>query len=275
MNTHPSIAVVTGASSGIGAATAQRLARDGATVALVARRGDRLAEVAARIAGAGGAAYAYPADLTDAGARTQVIERIAAQLGPIGVLVNNAGIGYYGAFSAMSWEDARAMIELNVAAPVHLSGLVLPQMVTASRGHIVNIGSGGAHVHFPGLAMYSATKAFLAAHSCAAYRELRRAGVHVSVVRAGDTRTEFFESMAKRSGLAIPREPRKIPPERVADAVARVLRRPRRLVCVSRSMRLVAGVEQWLGWLLDRVPLDPNLAAAVRRGRPVAHGKIG
>src|SRR5262245_55357238 len=214
MNIHNTIVIVTGASSGIGAATAQRLAREGATVALIARRGDRLAEVAARIADAGGAAHAYPADLTDANTRIQVIERISAQLGPIGVLVNTAGIGYYGAFSVMSWENAQTMIELNVAAPVHLSSLVLPHMVAAGRGHIVNIGSGGAHVHFPGLAMYTATKAFLAAHSSAAYRELRRSGVHVSVIRAGDVRTEFFESMADRSGLAIPREPRKIAPER-------------------------------------------------------------
>lgn len=265
MNTHMGITVVTGASSGIGAATAQRLAREGATVALIARRGDRLDEVAARIANAGGAAHAYPADLTDADTRIQVIERISSQLGPIGVLVNNAGIGYYGAFSAMSWENAQTMIELNVAAPVHLSSLVLPHMVAARRGHIVNIGSGGAHVHFPGLAMYTATKTFLAAHSSAVYRELRRCGVHVSVIRAGDVRTEFFESMAARSGLALPREPRKMAPERVAEAVARVLRRPRRLVCVPRSMRLVAGIEPLLGWLLDRVPLDPNIAAYSRR----------
>jgi uncharacterized protein len=274
MSTRNGIVIVTGASSGIGAATAQRLAHEGATVALIARRDDRLAEVTARIAGAGGKAHAYRADLTDADTRTQVIERISAQLGPIDVLVNNAGIGYYGAFSAMSWENAKAMIELNVAAPVHLSSLVLPHMVAAGRGHIVNIGSGGAHVHFPGLAMYTATKAFLAAHSSAAHRELRRSGVFVSVIRTGDVDTEFFESMAGRSGLAIPREPRKITAERVADAVARVLHRPRRLVCVPRSMRLVAGVEPWLGWLLDRAPVDPNIATPSPTSRQRQAGDI-
>ena len=140
------IAVITGASSGIGAATALRLARGGLTVALVARRADRLTEVAAKIAGT---AVAYPADLTDAAARERVITQIAADLGPIGVLVNNAGHGYYGAFAAMPWKDAHTMIELNATAPVHLSGLVLPHMLAAGGGHIVNIGSGGAHVHFP------------------------------------------------------------------------------------------------------------------------------
>src|SRR5262249_48720984 len=161
------IAVVTGASSGIGAATALRLARGGLTVALVARRADRLTEVAAKIADNAGAAVAYPADLTDAAARERVITQIAAALGPIGVLVNNAGHGYYGAFAAMPWKDARTMIELNATAPVHLSGLVLPHMLAAGGGHIVNIGSGGAHLHFPGLAMYTGTKAFLAAYSTA------------------------------------------------------------------------------------------------------------
>ncbi|WP_372500150.1 SDR family NAD(P)-dependent oxidoreductase [Sphaerisporangium perillae] len=85
----------------------------------------------------------------------------------------------------------------------------------ADGGHIVNIGSGGAHVHFPGLAMYTGTKAFLAAYSTAVHRELRRTGVHVSLLRCGDVHTEFFESMAARSSR-IPREPRKIPAERVA-----------------------------------------------------------
>ena len=254
------IAVVTGASSGIGAATALRLARGGLTVALVARRAERLTEVAEKIAGEGGTAAAYPADLTDAAARERVIAQIAAELGPIDVLVNNAGHGYYGAFAAMPWKDAHAMIELNATAPVHLSGLVLPQMLAAGGGHIVNIGSGGAHVHFPGLAMYTATKAFLAGFSTAVYRELRRAGVHVSLLRCGDVETEFFDSMAARS-IRIPREPRKMPAERVAEAVWRVLERPRRLVCVPRSMRLVAGLEQWLGWLLDKAPLDPNMRA--------------
>ena len=258
------IAVVTGASSGIGAATALRLARGGFTVALVARRADRLAEVAGKVAGNAGTAVAYPADLTDAAAREQVITQVAAELGPIGVLVNNAGHGYYGAFAAMPWNDAHTMIELNAIAPVHLSGLVLPHMLAAGGGHIVNIGSGGAHVHFPGLAMYTGTKAFLAAYSTAVHRELRRTGVHVSLLRCGDVRTEFFDSMAARSSR-IPREPRKIPAERVAEAVWRVLHRPRRLVCVPRSMRLVSGLEQWLGWLLDRAPLDPNMRAQLTR----------
>ncbi|HEU0240970.1 MAG TPA: SDR family NAD(P)-dependent oxidoreductase [Mycobacterium sp.] len=260
------IAVVTGASSGIGAATALRLARGGFTVALVARRADRLTEVAAKIAENGGAAAAYPADLIDVVARERVITQITGDLGPVGVLVNNAGQGYYGAFAAMPWADAHTMIELNAAAPIHLSGLVLPHMLAAGRGHIVNIGSGGAHVHFPGLAMYTGTKAFLAAHSTAVYRELRRSGVHVSLLRCGDVETEFFDSMAARS-KRIPREPRKIQAERVAEAVWQVIERPRRLVCVPRSMRLVAGLEQWLGWLLDKAPLDPNMRVELNEAR--------
>jgi uncharacterized protein len=254
------IAVVTGASSGIGAATALRLARGALTVALVARRADRLADIAARIADGGGRAVAYPADLTDAAAREQVITQIAAELGPIDVLVNNAGHGYYGPFATMPWQDAHTMIELNAAAPIHLSSLVLPHMLAVGGGNIVNIGSGGAHVHFPGLAMYTGSKAFLSAYSTAVSRELRRAGVHVSLLRCGDVQTEFFDSMAERSSR-IPREPRKIPAERVAEAVWHVLQRPRRLVCVPRTMRLVAGLEQWLGWLLDWAPLDPNMRA--------------
>ena len=134
------IAVVTGASSGIGEATALRLAAGGIQVRLVARRLDRLLCLQEHIEAWGGCATAIAADLGVESERCRVFELVQAQ-GGADVLINNAGFGWYGYFSQMPWETASEMLRVNIAASVHLAALFLPEMLRRGRGHIVNVGS--------------------------------------------------------------------------------------------------------------------------------------
>ncbi len=167
------VALVTGASSGIGAATARLLASHGLKVAIVARRGDRLESVADEITAAGGQAISIVADLTREDERLKVAEAVTLQLGPVDVLVNNAGIAWYGFGEEMSWQLAWQMIQLNLAAAAHFTLQFLPQMKARRTGHIINIGSIAGSFPSQGVAVYGATKAFIDNFSTALHRELR------------------------------------------------------------------------------------------------------
>jgi short-subunit dehydrogenase len=244
-------AVITGASSGIGAATAQQLARSGMRLFLVARRADRLRLVTSRIIAAGGAAEPLPADLSVETERERVF-RVVERAGGAGVLINSAGLGWYGYYSDMPWPIALEMIQVNVAAAVHLTSLFLPGMKRRGRGHVVIVGSIAGGLHGQGVALYSATKAFLDAFTTSLHRELRGSPLNASVIRPGPVATEFFESAAARaSGRRIPAERFAIRPERVAEAIGKVLRRPRRAVYVPAALALVPWIEVTFGWLMD------------------------
>jgi uncharacterized protein len=248
------VALITGASSGIGAATALRLARAGVPVALTARRADRLEEVCARIKAEGGQAYAVAADLREPGERERVVAAIDSACGPIGVLVNNAGIGWYGFVADMPHPEMADIIAVNLSATVHLTALVLPGMLSRRHGAIINIGSIASNFAAPGNVIYGSTKSFVHMFTTGLYRELRGTDVRVSVVHAGPVKTGFFAATARRSGRHVPGERFGVPPDRVAEAVAAVLRRPRRQIYVPRWMRATTTVETCAGWLLNRIP---------------------
>jgi len=252
MKMRHAVALVTGASSGIGAAIARRLAREGLRLALAARRGDRLEALAEEIRRAGGEARAFPADLAQEAERERLVREVRAVWGSPGVLVNNAGLGWYGFGDEIPWSRAREMIEVNVAAAVHLSLLVLPQMKACGWGRIVNIGSIAGNIPSQGVALYCATKSFLDAFTTALYRELRGTGVWVSVVKPGPVATEFFDHSSS-SGLRMPAERFAVSPERVAEQVWNLLGHPRREVYVPGWYRAVPWVELLLGWAMDRV----------------------
>jgi uncharacterized protein len=251
--TYPGVALVTGASSGIGAATALRLAREGIPVALVARRDGRLRQLREQITAEGGRAYAIAADLRQSAERQRVLATVSDTAGPVGILVNNAGIGWYGFFADMPYDDVADVTAVNLSATVHLTSLVLPEMLRAERGAIINIGSISSNLAAPGNVVYGATKTFVAMFSAGLYRELRHTGVRVGVIHAGPVRTDFFAAAAARSGRRVPGERFAVPVDRVAAAVVGLLRRPRRQVYVPGWMRLTMGMETWAGWLLDRV----------------------
>ncbi len=184
-NWEDKIAVVTGASSGIGAATAKRLAREGLRVLLVARRQDRLEALAQEIRQAGGQAVPLAADLRREADRLRVFQEIAGRFGGIDVLVNNAGLGWYGYGDEMSWKTALEMLQVNIEAVVQFTLGCLHKMRARNAGHIINVGSISGSLPSQGVALYGATKSFLDNFTTALYRELSGTRVHVSVVRAG------------------------------------------------------------------------------------------
>jgi UDP-glucose 4-epimerase len=265
------VAVVTGASSGIGAATARRLTREGASLALVARRAGRLEELAEEIRRAGGTVRTYVVDLTEEAQRARLVDEIRRDFGPIDVLVNNAGTAWYGLGQDMRWSTARDMVQLNAEAALHLTLLCLPDMLRRLRGAVVNIGSviGG----FPnqGVAVYSGTKSFIDSFTTALYRELKGTGVRIGVVRPGYVDTELSQRSAEQpGGNPIPGRRWAVRPEQVARAVVSMLRHPRRTIYVPASLRIVPWLELTFGWLIDR--LGPLL---LRRQRRLAGRGLG
>jgi short-subunit dehydrogenase len=248
------VAVVTGASSGIGAATAKRLAKEGLQVVLVARRQDRLDRLAEEIRQAGGRAYAIGADLTREADRLRVFEEVARHFGEIDILVNNAGLGWYGYGDEMSWKTALEMLQVNVEAVVQLTLGFLHRMRERNAGHIINVGSISGSIPSQGIALYGATKSFLDNFSTALFRELSWTGVHISVVRAGAVRTEFGEAaLQHENGLHVPTEKVGVSAEAVAGRIWGLIRRPQRVIYVPNWLRLVPWAELAFGWIIDRV----------------------
>ena len=190
------LALVTGASSGIGEAYAERLAGDGWDLVLVARRHDRLQEVAARLTGAHGVAVrVLDTDLADRGGLEELCAEIATL--PLGLLVNNAALAHYMPFSELPADRATEVVELNVLAPVRLARAALPGMLERGEGAIVNLASllafsGSWEAPFlPQRALYASSKSFLVTFTQILAAELRDTGVRVQVVCPGVVRSEF------------------------------------------------------------------------------------
>ncbi|MFH2103650.1 MAG: SDR family oxidoreductase [Chloroflexota bacterium] len=248
------VAVITGASSGIGAATVRQLAAAGLRVVLVARRLERLLGLKKEIEASGGQAEVIAADLGDESDRLRVFETTHALHGGADALINNAGFGWYGYYERMPWETAREMLDVNVGAAMHLTSLFLPGMIEKNAGHIINIGSVAGGFPNQGVAVYSATKSFLDSFTTVLYRELRGTRVNVSVVRAGPVRTEFCESaLGREGGGHVPTENVGVTSEVVASQIWKLLLRPRRVVYVPSSLSIAPWVELTFGWLVDRL----------------------
>lgn len=248
------VALVTGASSGIGAATARLLAKEGYEVVLVARRQERLSALRDEIGVNGGKAHIFTADLEQEGERRRLFADLKNTVGDVDILVNSAGLGWYGFGEEMPWNLARQMIEVNVAALTNLTLMFLADMKRRDQGHIINVSSIVGSLPSQGVALYSATKSFVDALTTSLYRELCGTNVHVSTVKPGAVATPFFESAASRAnGLQIPAERLSIKPEVVANRIGSLIRRPRRVVYVPWALRFVPWIELAFGWLIDRV----------------------
>jgi short-subunit dehydrogenase len=183
------IALVTGASSGIGAATARRLAREPDThLVLVARRRDRLDALAAELGGA----TVVDADLVDRGAPARIVERVEADHGRLDLLVNNAGIGGRGRFADSGWAEVERTMATNFDAVVRLTEALLPLLRRSAPSAIVNVASVAGRVSRPSAGSYSASKFALVGWTEALQLEERRHGVHVGLVLPGFVATEGF-----------------------------------------------------------------------------------
>jgi clavulanate-9-aldehyde reductase len=183
------VVAITGASSGIGEATALACARSGAAVALAARRGDRIQALAERIAGEGGRAIAVRADVGDEAQADAFIERAHSELGRLDVLVNNAGVMLLGPIENAPTEEWRQMIHVNVFGVLYCTHAALPLMHQLGSGHIVNISSVAGRVARAGSAVYNLTKWGVGAFSEALRQEGIEMGVRVTVVEPGAVAT--------------------------------------------------------------------------------------
>jgi NADP-dependent 3-hydroxy acid dehydrogenase YdfG len=198
MDIKDKVVLITGASSGIGAATARAAAQAGARLILAARRADRLQALAGQLPDA----LAVPCDVTDP---AQVRHAVAAGVdhyGRIDVLVNNAGQGLHLPLEQVDPDDFRAVLDLNVVAPLVAVQAVLPTMRAQRSGAIVNVSSATTQLALPGLGAYAATKAALNMLSAVARKELAADGVTVSSVLPFVTATEFHQTL--RAGRIVP-----------------------------------------------------------------------
>ena len=184
-------ALITGASVGIGRELAKLFAADGHDLVLVARRKDKLDELAAELTKAGVGATVIPSDLTDPAAPAALVERVRAAGIEVEFLVNNAGFGSNGAFHELDEKRELEMIQVNVTALVQLTRRFLPAMVARKSGRILNVGSTAGFVPGPFMADYYATKAYVISFTEAIAFELKGTGVTATVLCPGATATEF------------------------------------------------------------------------------------
>jgi short-subunit dehydrogenase len=214
------VALVTGASSGIGAALARRIARDGRALVLVARRADRLEALARELRrDAGVAAQVIACDLIRPGGARELVDEVARRDLVVEWLVNNAGFGTSGRFDRLPIEGELDEIRLNVEALVELTRRCLPGMVERRGGVVMNVASVAGFAPGPYTATYNATKAFVVSFSEAIAAELKGTGVEVLCVCPGFTSTEFQE----KAGIDVSRVPKLawMSAEAVADEAVR------------------------------------------------------
>lgn len=190
------VALVTGASSGIGAGIALELARAGATVALAARRADRLAGVVAEIEALGGKALALAGDMTVEAEAVKAVEDTVAQLGRIDILINSAGVMQAGGIENVDFEEYRRVFDINVFGTLYCSSAAVKHMLAQGGGDIVNITSLAGRKGGPQTSAYSASKHAVNAMTDAMRQELGDRNIRVSILMPGATRTEVAEGIS-------------------------------------------------------------------------------
>jgi uncharacterized protein len=196
------VALVTGASSGLGVDFARQLAARGANLILVARREDQLRAVAAEIEKKYAvSAQAIALDLASPGAPQMLYDQLHQNGIKVDVLVNNAGFGIYGDFAAVPWEREKEMLDVDIVALTHMTKLFLQDMLAARYGYILQVASIGAYQPSPSYATYSAAKAYVLSMGEALNYELRHSGVSVTVVSPGVTATEFLKVAGQSPSL--------------------------------------------------------------------------
>jgi short-subunit dehydrogenase len=241
MRLRGAVALVTGGSSGIGAATARALASAGARPLIAGRDAGRLADVARQT---GGTALAADLATPDGPAELAEAARQAAGPGGIDLLINNAGIGWAGPIGQLTAARTAQLIAVNLTAPIELTRLLLPEMTARGRGHIVFVSSIAGATAVRGEAVYSAAKAGLGYFAESLDHELAGTGVRTSLIVPGVIDTPFFE----HRGLPYDRRrPAPLPAERVARALTGAVEREQRVVFVPAWLRFPA-------WLHGALP---------------------
>ena len=244
------VALVTGASSGIGEAFSRALRSRGEDLVLVARREDRLRLLADELGGAG-RVECVPLDLAAPDAAARLEAEIVRRGLAVDMLVNNAGLGHAAPFDRQGANVLRAMLDVNVRAVVELTRTFLPGMLTRGRGRIVNVASNAAFQPVPFHSVYAATKAFVLSFTEGLAEELRGRGVRVQALCPGITDTEFLDVAQTHRGLLVRRLPM-LRPEEVVRASLAGLERGRVRVVVGWSNRALAVAERFVPGVLVR-----------------------
>ena len=222
------VVVVTGASSGIGAAAAKMLSGEGAKVALAARREGALVGAQAGLE-ARAESLVLPTDVTDREQVKALVERAEAELGPVDALVNCAGVMYFTLMQNVRADEWDRTVEVNCKGALNCIGAVLPGMVERGRGHIVTVSSDAGRVVFPGLAVYSASKFFVEALSKGLRLETTGTGVKVTTVQPGNVATDLLALSGDEEALEWYGQPtgaKVLDPEDVAASIVYALSQP-------------------------------------------------
>jgi hypothetical protein len=254
MNDQPVI-LVTGASSGIGEATAERFAREGYRLALAARRFDRLQVLSDRIAAVGRDAFPVEADLSRLEDIQQLVKSVEEKYGRIDVLFNCAGFGRFAWLDELDpLKDIQAQMQVNLMGMIQTTRLVLPGMIARRRGHIINMASAAGLIATPTYSIYAASKFGVRGFSEALRREVGVYQIHVSVIYPGGVDTEFksHTGALRKTGLTTPAGLR-LSASQVADWVWKTVQHPKRSVVLPGIYRLAVAVNSLLPGLVDRI----------------------
>jgi len=233
-----SAALVTGASSGIGAATARVLAGQGAAVALAARRKDRLDDLAAEIGERGGRAVVIPTDVTDQVEATAAVERAVAELGLLDIVINNAGVMLLGPAVGAPLDEWERMVQLNVLGALYVAHASIPHLLAAAESSprrvadLVNVSSVAGRMTRVGSAVYNLTKHGLGAFSDSLRQEITRRHVRVSLVEPGAVDTELPDHVRPEVAGALRQRlesVERLEADDIADTIEFIVSRPRRM----------------------------------------------
>jgi short-subunit dehydrogenase len=261
--------IITGASSGIGEATARAFARAGDRVVLAARRADRLTALAAELPGS----LPVQADLTRSADIARIVEAAMAAFGGVDVLVNNAGLGRYDWLERLPEEDILNEVMVNLLAPILMARAVLPVMLAQGRGVIINVCSVASKIGTPTTSIYNATKFGLDGFSQALRREVLSQGIQVCTIYPGPTAGTEFGTRAQRAGLRL-HSPAwlRTDTQTVARAIVALADRPRARRVLPRLFYVVIALNALWPSLLDRIITRAVAKARVHSAPPSISG---
>jgi len=253
------VAIITGASSGIGWSLAKILAGEGAKVGLVARRKDKLDALVEEIRQAGGTAFAVPANVGDREQTVAAIRQLAKELGPVDLLIANAGVGVSTMLDPVNVEDVEAMFRINVFGMVYAIEAVLPDMLRRGKGHLAGVSSMASYIGLPAQSGYCASKAAINSYLEGLRRHLRPRGITVTTICPSFVKTPMTDHHQFNM-------PWILEPDDAARRIARALWRKRKVYNFPWQMNLLMKLTylapEWLlqmivGKYEDKVPYRP------------------
>jgi len=253
--TNQPVILITGASSGIGAACARLFASHGYRLSLAARRSDRLEALAKEIQQVGGEVLTVTADVSNLDEIYRLLEVTLERFGQIDVLINNAGFGRLNWLEKLNpIEDIEAQLKVNVLAVVQMSRAVLPHMIERRAGHIINMASIASYIATPTYSVYAASKHAVRGFTDSLRREVSVHGIYVTGIYPGAVRTEFslHTGARRKTGIGTPNAIR-MEADDVARAVLSAVQRPRRAIILPWYMRFAIWMNALFPGILDRM----------------------